>query len=118
LELSGWGTWTRVDSCFLSGFSANPPNRRNPETGNRFTFDFPKKWDGSIRVRYDLLLVEFGSNVQQRFGLLPYRAGQDTFGFSQNTLMRPLRKKVVIPSERKLEIAAPSGWKVATGNDG
>lgn len=112
LELENWGEWLRLDDYYLRDLVAEPPLERQEER-QRFRVRVPEeagRWDGELRLAYDLPVVDVASHARERFGLLPFRTGRYTYGFSANTLMA-----VEADAERWIEIVGPPGARIASG---
>lgn len=115
LELPDWGEWTRVDSYYLHDVRARPEVRQDPDDPARFVLVDPDAFDGELELSYVLVTTRRWSRARVSHGILPFTSADYSFGYSQNTLMRPRLGGAVPTARRTLRFEAPRGWTVATG---
>jgi hypothetical protein len=117
LEIQDWGEWTRLDAYYLTELTGEPPTRALA-SGHELACEPPAGWDGSWRVRYEIPVVRRGSKAHGLVGLAPFRDEGWALGFSANTLGRPTKDGAPLPAERRVELVAPEGWTIASGQGG
>lgn len=114
LELADWGEWLRLDDYYWRGVETDPPLARG-ERRNELVLRPSEGWDGTLRVSYELPVVELASRARESFGLLPFRAASYTLGYSDNTLAGLSGEGLPEGLERTVEIVGPEGWTIASG---
>jgi hypothetical protein len=121
LVLSDVGEWVEVDSLYVRSLRCQPPARRDPGVSARWVLELPEGWDGSIDVSYSIPLIERGSVLNGRRGLLPWYVPDAMGGvayavaFSENTLMRVLVDGELVRGARVITLGAPEGLTIASG---
>lgn len=90
-ELPDWGEWTEVDSYYLLSIQAEPALVQDPEDPAVFRLAEPppEDWHGQLDVTYVLATSTVGSRAREAHGLLPWRSGSYSHGFTANTLLVP-----------------------------
>ncbi|MCG8404693.1 MAG: hypothetical protein MI923_05795 [Phycisphaerales bacterium] len=113
--LEDWGSWSDVDSYYLTGLESRPVVNRSARKPERFEFDYPADWDGTIQLTYHIALSRLGSRAFDEHHLLPVLANTYSFGYAVNTLVRLVRGDENMAVARTIELVAPTGWQVVTG---
>ena len=111
--LQNWGEWTEVEG-YLEGLEAEPPLQQ-PGQAERMRFDLPRRWNGSLELRYSIALNRHGDDVHRRHGLLPWRLGELGAGFAHNTLPVIYQGGEPVDARRTVEFHAPENMTIATG---
>jgi len=121
LYLEEWGRWTQFDSLYLRCVRSVPASHRNAAAGPVLTFEIPDSWDGSIHAEYQIPLIELGSALHDREGLLPWRSRGEqgrapyVLAFANNTLPRIVVGGTIVNVSPSVTIRAPAGMKAVSG---
>ncbi len=118
LRLQDWGEWTRVDPSYLVDLESKPAIRRDPDDPQCFLVDAPRRWNGSVRLRFAIPTIEVGTSEYERHGLLPafHRGERWMLGYSANTLIDVVRADgTIVFADRTLELIVPPDWTIVSG---
>ena len=114
LRLDGWGEWQDLDD-YLHLQASEPTLRGTEIEGGRFRFGLPEDWDGRLAVAYRIALRAHGSELQRRYGLLPWRYGEGSYGHAQNVFPKLLVSGEPVVAERRVRLEASVGTFVHSG---
>ena len=111
IRLEHWGEWNVVDSLYVEWVSCAPPLLEDPPRGEEHAFD---DHDGVLSLHYRLHPTRLGSEVQQRFTLLPTWCPSYSIGFAVNSVVELVVDGEPIDAERSIELRAPADMEIVS----
>ncbi len=115
LRLQNWGTWDRADSLFLRNLSCNLKFKKVDNKMTRLRVETPADWNGSLEVKYQILMVDRYSQARKHFGLMPWYDRHYGRGFTSNTLMEIFHKEKPINANREIQFRAADDTTIVSG---
>ena len=116
LELQNWGDWSIADSLFLRNLQSNVDLKRaNNETLKFYPVASSESWDGTLKVRYKILMMDGNSKARETFGLMPWNKQSYGLGYTSNTLFEVYQNGTPVMGQRNLRFTASSADEIVLG---